>query len=300
MKKILMVLSIALCFVSQSALADEVYLKNGDKLTGKIMEDSKAQVSIETEALGILTIKKGFVERLVTEESLRQAKLEEAKKKESLWKKEASLGYSRTTGNTKDSKLVVAFDATRKTDSNEITLKASSTYASSNSKMDTQKWYTMGRYAFSFSDKKWYNFYKLEADHDRFANIDYRLIPSLGIGYWFNDADDFKAMTEIGLGYEYTNFRTGSIEDEDNMVLIPRVFLEKKLWGKSTISENVYIYPSIDNFEEYRLRSETVFTNPIDDKLSLRVTLIDDYDSDPTGGAKKNDVQITSSLVYNF
>ena len=69
--------------------------------------------------------------------------------------------------------------------------------------MDTQNWYGMLRYAFSFWERRWYNFYRLEADHDRFANIDYRIVPSCGIGYWFSDKEDYKAMAELAAQYGY-------------------------------------------------------------------------------------------------
>ena len=78
-------------------------------------------------------------------------------------------------------------------------------------------------------------FYKLEADHDRFANINYRLTPAIGLGYWFSDTDDYKLMLEAGMGIEYTKFRDSSA-DSDELIIIPRAFLEKKLIGNSMIS----------------------------------------------------------------
>ena len=165
--------------------------------------------------------------------------------------------------------------------------------------MDAQRWNLMSRYAFSFGEMKWYNFYKAEANHDRFANIDYRIIPSSGVGYWFSDAEDFKAMAELGLGLEYTNYRDAT-KDETEAVLIPRGFLQKRLWGQSRISEDLTLYPSLEDMGEYRLHSATVFSNPINDALSLELSLINDYDSDPPANIKKHDMRLISSLVYSF
>lgn len=79
----------------------------------------------------------------------------------------------------------------RKTDSDEWTGQLKAYFSTSNDEIDAKKFYGMGRYAFSYgSNLKWYNFYKFEADQDRFANIDYRLIPSTGVGYWFSDLED--------------------------------------------------------------------------------------------------------------
>ena len=49
-----------------------------------------------------------------------------------------------------------------------------------------------------------------------------------------------------------------------------------------------------------RLRSETSFINPINDTLSLKLTLSEEYDSEPGAGVKKNDLCFTSELVYSF
>ncbi len=102
----------------------------------------------------------------------------------------------------------------------------------------------MARYAYSFGgDLKWYNFYKLEADEDYFADIDYRLTPSTGVGYWFSDTDDLKAMAEMGLGYQYTNYRI-EVKSTGEPVLVPRIFIDKRLIAKLHLSEDLTAYPS--------------------------------------------------------
>ena len=167
-------------------------------------------------------------------------------------------------------------------------------------KMNAQKWNGSGRYAFNLgSQNKWYNFYKLTADHDRFANIDYRLLPTTGLGYWFHDTDSMKLMAEAALGYEYTDFRDATDESEE-MLFVSRGFMEKVLLGDSKIRQDVFFYPAVDDFSDYRLHSETVFTNPLSDRLSLSVSFIDDYDSEPSGDIKKNDIRLTTSLTYSF
>ena len=100
------------------------------------------------------------------------------------------MGYNKSSGNTQNSQLSMSLYANRKTDHDEFTIKGNSLYSSSNNNMDAQKWFASMRYAFSFRERKWYNFYKLESDHDKFANVDYRIVPSAGIGYWFSDRPD--------------------------------------------------------------------------------------------------------------
>ncbi|MFH1867695.1 MAG: DUF481 domain-containing protein [Candidatus Omnitrophota bacterium] len=225
---------------------------------------------------------------------------DEASKEQGKWKREASAGYNLATGNTEESQLSGKFIANKKTDHYEFSLKGDAYYSSSDEKMNAQKYSGMTRFAYSFgSDLKWYNFYSLDAGHDRFADIDYRLVSAGGIGYWFSAEPDFKALVELGAGVEHTNFR-GNVEDKTEMVLIPRGYVEKRLWGESRISEDIKVYPAIADGGEFRIYSETAFTNPITDVLSLRVSVLDEYNSDPPLDTKKNDIRLISSIVYTF
>ncbi|MDP8216134.1 MAG: DUF481 domain-containing protein [Candidatus Kaelpia imicola] len=285
-------------FIQSYVFADEIYLKNGDRVSGNINSETEESIIIETEAIGTITINRAFVDNIGRSGEIEETPFEPEEDK--LWQSEIAVGYSKASGNTQSNQFSLRSKANRKTDHDELTLRGDVHYSSSNKKMDSQKWYGMGRYAFSFGgNKKWYNFYKLELDHDRFANIDYRVIPSIGIGYWFSDEPDWKAMTEIGLGLEHTEFRDDT-KDSDEVVLIPRAFFEKKLFGDSLVSQDLTLYPPLDDMGEFRLHSETKLTNPINDKLSLSLSLIDDYNANPPQDTKKNDIQIISALTYSF
>ncbi|NQU73825.1 MAG: DUF481 domain-containing protein [Candidatus Omnitrophica bacterium] len=275
--------------------ADEVFFKNGDKVTGKIVRQDKQVVVIQSDAIGMISVKRDAVKEIITEET-KAAKVKEERPK--LWERKIQVGYNEARGNTENAQISMGMYANRKTDRNEFTVKADSFYSSADKKMDTQKWSGMIRYALSFWEKNWYNFYKLENDHDRFANIDYRVIPSSGLGYWFSDTPHWKAMAEGAIGLEYTYFRDDT--KDDGAVFIGRVFLEKELFNKTKLSQDVSIYPSLSDAGDYRLHSETTLTNPISTNSSLRLSLIDDYNSKPSSDAKKNDIRMISSIVYAF
>jgi len=275
--------------------AEEIHLNNGDRISGTIIEETDNTVIIKTEAMGQISIEKDFIKY----EEKKQ--IDEAKKGNApLWQRKASVGYSQTRGNTEASQGSVELSVNRKTGDDEWTGQFKAYISTSNEKMDAKKFYGMGRYAFSFShDLKWYNFYKVEADQDHFANIDYRLIPSTGIGYWFSDEEDWKLMTEGAIGFEHTNYRDAT--DNDNAaILIPRGFLEAKLIGNLKFSEDITLYPSISEGGEYRLHSETALINPINEKASWKVSFIDDFNSNPSGNTKKNDFRLISSVDYAF
>jgi len=217
------------------------------------------------------------------------------------WKREVALGYNYATGNTRESQFSGNFLLSRKNKHiDEWTAKGNMYYSSAKRKMDAHKWYGMGRYAYSFGSMKgWYNFYRVEADHDRFADIDYRFVPAAGVGYWFYDLPKLKLLLEAGAGYEHTSYRS-NIKDKGNWVLVPRAFFEKELFTNTKIRQDISYYPAFEDFSDYRIHSETILDIAMNQKLSLRISLIDDYNADPPADTKDNDLRVISSLAYSF
>lgn len=276
----------------------EIYLNNGDRISGRVIAEDGQKVKLESAVIGNITVPRQEIKEVVYAKPASAAAIEDAAKP-AQWARSIAVGYDKSNGNTKSSDFSVRLLVNRKTDAGEFAMKSDVYYSSSNNKMDTQKWAGMLRYAYRFRDRAWYSFYKVENDHDRFANIEYRVIPSTGLGYWFFDTSGFKALAEFGVGFEHTNFRQEE-NDQNETVLIPRVFLEKALFYRSRISQDITVYPSLTDSGEYRLHSETSFINPINDKLSLCFSFIDDYYSNPTQVTEKNDSRFISSLKCSF
>ncbi|MFH1776349.1 MAG: DUF481 domain-containing protein [Candidatus Omnitrophota bacterium] len=213
-------------------------------------------------------------------------------------KREIVLGYNKATGNTRSSALTFNALSDKKTVDDQLTLKAGSFYSSTNNKMDAKKYNASARYALTIALSQWYSFYKVEAEQDRFADIDLRAVPSAGVGYWFFDEEDFKLLAEVAAGWEHTQYKSGK-KDTNEAVLIPRGHLEKTLFNQTKLMQDIVLYPVLDT-GEYRLHSETALTNLLSQNLALRLSLIDDFNSSPQAGVKKNDMLFMSSLVYMF
>ena len=259
----------------------------------------------------MVSVKKGFIQKIIKQDKL-PAKDEGLDKvaelsatdiinKPILWTREITVGFNRTTGNTREDSFAGSFLWNRQDKHvDEWTLKGNLFYSSTKRKMDRQKWYTMGRYAHSLGlEKKWYNFYRIEADHDRFADIDYRLVPALGIGYWFFDLPEIKLMLEIGGGIESTYFKS-DIKNTLEWAWIPRAWLEKELFKDIVLTQGISYYLAFEDFNRYRLRSDTAINIKINNKFKLRFGLLDDYNAKPPEGTKKNDFRAITSLAYSF
>lgn len=285
--------------------AMEIFLVNGDRITGEVIHANADAYIIQTELMGTISVPYANVDPRsgLSAKDIPSAPAETepaGAEKEKKWSGEISAGFDRRRGNTNTTEMDAGFKVKRKTEKNEFDIKWNSSYGEEELKMNARKHKGMIRYAYSFGKTlKWYNFYKVEGDHDFSANIEYRVTPSTGIGYWFSDREDFKAMVEVGVGTTSTRYIDRENSDTTEIVGVPRVYLEKALWLNSRIFEDFTLYPSLTK-RTYRYLSETAFENALTEKLKLRFSLVDEFNSDPGDDTNKHDLRIISKLLYAF
>ncbi|MGB3241537.1 MAG: DUF481 domain-containing protein, partial [Candidatus Omnitrophota bacterium] len=183
---------------------DIIYLKNDDRISGKVIGQTETEVSIKTDTLGVISVKKDNVKEITSGIKDRLVRKQKELPKV-VWTREISAGYNFSRGNVKTEEIYANVFVNRNIKHvDEVTGKANIYYSESDREMNAQRWYGLGRYAYSFGkSKKWYNFYRVEADHNRFANIDYRIIPATGVGYWIFEEPDTKLLAELGVGWEH-------------------------------------------------------------------------------------------------
>lgn len=308
-------LCLILCMGASSAWAGKIILKNGDQLTGHIDDSVEETVLIITDIFGPLKVSRDHVASILTDEqAAAQAQSPQPPPAEPVqpqpeavvlvpksWQHNLAAGYSTSNGNTKTSSANVSLDSHYKKGIDEWNIKSLLEYASDKGRMTTQKFYSRAGSDSRFREgSKWFNRRSVELNHDKFANIDYRILPAIGIGYWFWEGERSKAEFDLGIGYEYTNYNTTDTKSTGNFSLIPHFYIDKTLIGKSKISQDLTMYPSLESFADFRMRSETAFVNPVSDRLSFKLSFIDEYNSTPPAGAKKNDTTFLSSIQFSF
>jgi putative salt-induced outer membrane protein YdiY len=184
-----------------------------------------------------------------------------------------SLGGWLSSGNTEGQSLHADFYLNRDQEFvNTVTLKGSLDQESSAGVETMFKIYSSLRYAYSINPK-FYNFYKLEGEHDRFQDIDLRLIPTIGIGYWFVDKEDFKVKGEGAVGYDFI------------------------LGG---FSNDLDIYMAANDLNNYRVVNQMNYKIKLNHYYFLKWSLKDEYNNRPAAGIQKNDLRFALSLEYSF
>lgn len=295
-----MYLLLLLIFCNASLYAGEVVLKNGDRLKSEKIEESQDSVKIHHDILGDLFIPKNQI----TSISREPAKPAETEKKEKERKKgdvtldrRLAAGYAAKRGNTDTDSLNGDFLFNRnRLWIDEWTVKGEAAQEYNQDKKTSQRAGGSLRYARSIT-QKFYHFYRLGAEHDRFEDVDLRLTPTAGLGYWFWDKETLKLMGETGLGYEY-EFRREA-EDEGAPIAHFRESFSKKI-GNVEFGEDIYFFPHLNDFSDYRLEGEAYLRFILSKHLALKFKAADQYRSEPAEGKKKNDLQFTSSVEWLF
>lgn len=132
--------------------------------------------------------------------------------------------------------------------------------------------------------------------HDELADLDYRLIVSIGGGaYLLDDARD-KLGLEAGLAYVVEAFKSGANSDGLALRLAARhdhtFSATAKMWTA------VEYLPQIEDFGDYLLSAEIGTETVLNSSLNLRLVVQDRYDSTPSAGLDENDLSVIAALVF--
>lgn len=217
------------------------------------------------------------------------------------WEGSLFAGYNQTSGNTEKGSANVTAEAVKKIDPGQFKLKGSLSYSETNNQMDTQKWDSLAKYSRDIGESNvWFTYAQATADHDYFADIDYRITPGAGIGYHIATEEDWTWDVDGGLGYRITRHRINTAEDDEVVTALIHTFAKKKILANAFLSEDLTVYPGLESGSGIILKSETAFNNPIAENLDLQVKYIVDHDSEPAAGKKKTDTQIITGINYKF
>lgn len=210
-------------------------------------------------------------------------------------------GYNRSNGNTNKSSANMRLDASKASARHTLSLKSGLSYSANNDLMDGQKWDVLGRYSYDFvQEGNWFTFCQFLADHDRFADIHYRLTPSAGFGYHFSRLREWEWLVDGGFGLRFERHRTNTFADDDFPTAVLHTFMKRMIFSKAFLSEDFVVYPGLEKQSASTIRSETVFSNPLTDYLSTELRYILDYNTDPSDGKKNTDIRLLAGISYTF
>jgi len=215
------------------------------------------------------------------------------------WTGGGNFGLALARGNSETTNVALGFDATRKTSKDAWVVDAASIYSTDEKLGATTANSFQGsiRYDRNIS-KRMFAYGVFAGGYDELQNLNYRLMPGGGLG--FHAIASAKTTLDLlfGLGYTRESFTTGLT----NNLITATVGDEfgYKLGPRTTIMQNLYYLPSLNETSNYRVTGNFGITTKLNGWMMANMLFNDRYYSQPVLGNKNNDILFTTGLGFTF
>ena len=332
---VLTAVGLLLFFLTATALADEVFLKNGNHLSGTIVSMGEGKLVLETDFAGRLTIDWGSVERLSTDAPLtvvledgsilkgrhpaapnrlmlngesnqdpltielsRVKAINPPEEPPIKFNGRINVGLNKASGNTDLENAHVDAEFLARTVSHRVTLGGAYNRASEDNRKTEDN--AMGRLKHDyFLTRELYWYLNGMAERDEFKEISLRTTLGPGVGYQFFEGERMNLSIEAGPSYVTTNYDHGAKDDSLSgrwAVRFDRFFFET-LFQYYFTNEG---YISASDTSDVFMFTRTGLRFPIRGGLSLNAGFEWDWDNTPAEDADKSDYRYILSIGYGF
>jgi putative salt-induced outer membrane protein YdiY len=314
------------------AAADEVWLKNGDRLTGKVVSLDAGTLLFKTSYAGDLSIKWEEVVNLKTDEPIKvvlgdettaqgtvspgdsgkvKVKAEQVAEPVTVdllnvktinpkpplrTNLRANVGFSMTDGNTDTQDIYADAEFMARTLQNRYTI--GGLYKRSEDEDVKTEDKALGYMKYDhFFTKKWYGYANATGEQDEFKDLDLRVSLGVGVGYQFIESDRTNLSLEGGLSYVDENY----IIAEDNSFAAGRWALkfDHFILPKSL---QYFLYhtglQSVEDSDDLILFTQTGFRIPFYKNLNITAQFNWEYDKSPSPGKKESDYTYLLTFGY--
>jgi putative salt-induced outer membrane protein YdiY len=317
--------------------ADEVSLKNGDRISGKVIRMEHGKLVLKTDYAGEITIKLKQVLTLRSDTGLKvmmkngtimdssELSIEKGSMKIGLDKSEessavpladikalypkdrpsvritarANAGFTRESGNsdTNNTRIDATFIA--RTEKNRYTLGGELNREKSDGEYTTRNWSAYANYDY-FVAQKWFWYGRTSFEEDRLADLRLRTTLGTGLGHQFFESDHLNLSLAAGPGYVIENF----IDEEDDQFAAAKSHInyDQYFFNKSMqLFHNQTGYISLENANNWRIETRQGVRFPLHKGFIATLQYSYDYDHDPSANAEANyDSNFMFLLGYEF
>ena len=322
---------VASLFFTGSALAnDQLFLNNGDRLSGDIISYNPASVSIKT-AYGVFDVPTQTIggitsprytksDIIVAQPEVQEAAIMPVVEADDVapetqittsstddetglwgaqWSGQANAGLEFKSGNSDTS--AYSFDAktTAKWEKlHRMTLSAEYDYEEDNDIETENKKSVMGEYDYFFAPK-WFWSNSLALEQDEIEQLELRMQYVSALGYQFYDEDDLQLKISFGPGYEREEFENR--DADDSMTASWALGYEQKFYDDFIrLFHNHDLSSPADDFGAYLFESETGVRVPLRKNIIATGEIEYDYDADAIQGTSKDDTTYRAKLGYEW
>lgn len=330
---------VCLAWLAPAAGADELVLKNGDHLTGKVVHLVGGKMAFNSDKAGAVTVdladiqtfssvepvtvdlKDGttFKQKIVSAEAGRfavagteglkaqqfsVADIVSINKPIPKWTGQVSVGITSTHGNTKTETISASANALKRTEKDRTTVSAD--YAKGKQRdpdtgedVTIEDWWRAQGKYDYFFSKKGYGYLDLRYEKDSVAELDRRVIVGVGGGYQWVESPEMNFSTEFGLASLYEKFRNQTDSNSELSLQLGYHF-DKKLAKNISFMNDLTFYPAIEKFSDYYLTTTAGLRADFTSQLFLTLKAIFNYDRSPAAGRGSTDTKYFLGFGYRF
>ncbi len=324
------------CLACHSVLADEVVLRNGDRVNGEIVHLKAGKLLVRTEYAGDVRIGWSRVATLSTEAPV-YVLLDEANRVQAVLGQSESgsatlsggdwldtgplplerisgmtrtpeppvrvsgrinVGASTTSGNTETEKLHADAEVVARSVKNRFTIGGAINKAEDRDVQTESNWIAYLKYD-HFINKKWYAYSNADMESDEFKDINLRTTLGVGTGYQFFETQVTNLSVEAGVNYVNTDFDVAV--DENYPAGRLALNFDHYLFGSRTqfFHRNEGFF-ALDGSDNLFVRTQTGLRWPVIERLSATAQYNLDWDDNPAAGRASTDRAVLFTLGYTW
>jgi len=330
--RFLMGMATVFVLAAVGAADDEVKLKNGDRLTGKVTSLAGGKLVLETAHSGPLKIDWAQVVSVKTDNPVKvrmatneifegklspggdgRLKVETQGAKDPIevdlakvthfnqpptqWHGSVTASAKATDGNTHVKSFLIAGEGIRETEADLLLVKAIFRYAKTGGVLTERNGYGIGKYNLKITPD-FYGYVSEELLSDAFKDIRIQTITSIGVGYVFLKQAEIDFSAEAGFAYITNDFKVANDESHPGARASAklRVALPLGFEFKDTFT----IYPNFKHSQDYQIRNEATLGTALGGGWTLLGGVITEFDNRPSPGLKKADDTYFIGLGLTF
>jgi putative salt-induced outer membrane protein YdiY len=317
------------------AQADTITLKNGDVLHGKVGTIVQGSMSFNSPVLGDITIKLSDLKSYQTDEpaSVRLksgatisspitqgtaaevktangkttpvAEIKDINPPGETWTGSVVANALLNRGNTNNEAIGFSSNATLRRDdpyyNDKFLLGADYNFGVTGrgqSKTTTvDNWDASAGYDRYFTDQ-FYGLAVFGYNHDRIANLDYRLTPGLGVGYQWGESPNFNFDTEAGVTYRFEQYSTSGIDQ--NIVMRFAYHIDYALNDKVSAFNDVEWLPAFYDPANYVLTADAGINAKVTKAFFTQFKVVYKRNDDPPADTLKDDLSFLLGVGWKF
>ena len=322
--------------LATGALADEVRLKNGDRITGKLVSMQDASLLFDTGFAGQITIQWSEVAQLITDERIKIVLTDGTTTEGNLQSAEAgrmrlalgsvaqpvdvaladiaainppvepavklsglaNVGFLETSGNTENQRIHADAEIVARTAKNRFTVGGAYNRAESDDEKTEDNALGYLKYDHFLTDK-WYFYTNGAFETDDFKDINLRTALGAGMGYQIYESELMNLSVEAGPSW--INIDYDEADDEDYgagrwAVNFDRYFFDKLF--QYYFRNTGFV--RLDDAEDVFMLTRTGLRFPVHSGISLNAGFEWDWDNKPADDNDRSDYRYILSVGYVF